>query len=177
VIKLKLQPTPKLLLQDCPFLASLDANCRRDLTGDSSVDSMDNGLAPYRDWQDSAVTIRAAEEDSGSMLLRAKVSIVGSEPGIWRLLEIDPSLTLDRIHDILQTAVGWRDSHLHSFTDTDPYVRLCAINGVVREPRRWVPPDLLEDNDGAFPETDWTLGQILTAEPGPLFYEYDFGDG
>jgi hypothetical protein len=111
------------------------------------------------------------------MLLRLKVSIEGSVPAIWRLLEIDPSLTLDRVHEILQTAVGWRDSHLHSFTDTDPFVRLRAVNGIVREPRRWVSADLLEDSDEDLPETDWTLGQILTAESGPLFYEYDFGDG
>lgn len=111
------------------------------------------------------------------MLLRMKVFIVGSEPAIWRLLEIDPSLTMDRVHEVLQTAVGWRDSHLHSFTDTDPYVRLRAVNGIVREPRRWVPLDLMEDSDNDLPETAWTLGQILTPVSGPLFYEYDFGDG
>ncbi|MDF2049577.1 plasmid pRiA4b ORF-3 family protein [Arthrobacter sp. Cr_A7] len=35
----------------------------------------------------------------------------------------------------------------------------------------------MEDNDDDLPETDWTLGQVLTPESGPLFYEYDFGDG
>lgn len=128
-------------------------------------------------WQDSAVTIGAAKGVPAPMLLQVKVSIVGSEPTIWRLLEIDASLTIDRVHGVLQTAVGWRDSHLHSFTDTDPYVRLRAVNGIVREPKRWVPQDLLEDDERALPETDWTLGQILTPESDPLFYEYDFGDG
>lgn len=125
------------------------------------------------------MTIRAAEENSGSLVLRVKVSIEGSEPAIWRLLDIDPALTLDNVHEILQTAVGWRDSHLHSFTDTDPYVRLRAVNGHVREPRRWVSQDLLDDNDNDddLPETDWTLGQILAPGSGPVFYEYDFGDG
>jgi hypothetical protein len=122
------------------------------------------------------VTIRAADEDPESVLLQVKVWIVGSEPAIWRLLDIDPSLALDRVHEVIQTAVGWRDSHLHSFTDTDPFVRLRAVNGHVREPRRWVPVDLLEDSDDDLPETDWTLGQVLTPESGPLFYEYDFGD-
>ncbi|ACL42576.1 plasmid pRiA4b ORF-3 family protein (plasmid) [Pseudarthrobacter chlorophenolicus A6] len=122
------------------------------------------------------MTKLAAEEEPGS-LLQVKVFIVDSEPAIWRLLEIDPSLTLDRVHEILQTAVGWRDSHLHAFTDTDPYIRLRAVNGHVREPRRWVSQDLLEDNGNDLPETDWTLGQILTVESGPVFYEYDFGDG
>ncbi|MFF2317935.1 plasmid pRiA4b ORF-3 family protein [Arthrobacter sp. NPDC058097] len=114
--------------------------------------------------------------ENGSRLLRVRVSIVGSEPEIWRVLEVDSSLTLDRIHDVLQTALGWRDAHLHSFTDTDPYVRLRAVNGHVREPRRWVSEDLLEDNEGDLPETAWALGKVLTSESGPLFYEYDFGD-
>ncbi len=111
------------------------------------------------------------------MLLQVRVWIVGSEPAIWRLLEVDPFLALDRVHEVIQTAVGWRDSHLHSFTDTDPFVRLRAVNGHVREPQRWVSQDLLEDNDEDLPETDWVLGQVLTPESGPLFYEYDFGDG
>ncbi|MFJ5695107.1 plasmid pRiA4b ORF-3 family protein [Arthrobacter sp. NPDC093125] len=122
------------------------------------------------------MTIRAADENDGSVLLQVKVSIVGSEPVIWRLLEVDSSLTLDNVHNIIQTAVGWRDSHLHSFTDTDPFVRLRAVNGQVPEPRRWVSEDLLEDSDDDLPETDWRLGQVLTPESGPLFYEYDFGD-
>lgn len=123
------------------------------------------------------MTIPAAGPNSAAVLLRIKVSVVGSEPAIWRVLEVDPSLTLDRVHEVLQTAVGWWDYHLHSFADTDPYVRLRAVDGIVREPRRWVSQDLLEDNDEDLPETDWTLGQILTAESGALFYEYDFGDG
>ena len=123
------------------------------------------------------MTVRAADEGPGAVLLQVKVSIVGSEPPIWRHLEIDSFLALDRVHEVIQTAVGWRDSHLHSFTDTDPFVRLRAVNGHVREPRRWVPLDLLEDSDDDLPETDWTLGQVLTPESGPLFYEYDFGDG
>jgi hypothetical protein len=113
------------------------------------------------------VTIRAADEDPGSMLLQVKVSIVGSDPAIWRLLEIDPSLTLDRVHEVLQTAVGWRDSHLHSFTDTDPYVRLRAVNGIVREPRRWVSQDLLEDSDDDLPETAGPWARSSPRNPVP----------
>ncbi|WP_253907386.1 plasmid pRiA4b ORF-3 family protein [Arthrobacter sp. 35/47] len=106
-----------------------------------------------------------------------KVSIVGAKPAIWRLLDLDPALTLDKVHDVLQTAVGWRDTHLHSFTDTDPYKRLRAVNGQVPEPRRWVAEDLLDDFEEDLLESDYVLGQVLTAESGPLFYEYDFGDG
>jgi uncharacterized protein YidB (DUF937 family) len=110
------------------------------------------------------------------MLLRVRVSIVGSEPVIWRLLDVDSSLTLDCVHHVIQTAVGWRDAHLHSFTDTDPYKRLRPVNGEIPEPRRWVSHDLLGDDEDDLPEADWSLGQILPPGSGPLFYEYDFGD-
>jgi hypothetical protein len=38
--------------------------------------------------------MRALEGDYSSTLLRVKVSIGGSEPAIWRLLEVGSSLTL-----------------------------------------------------------------------------------
>uniref|UniRef100_UPI00138ACDAB plasmid pRiA4b ORF-3 family protein n=1 Tax=Arthrobacter sp. 35/47 TaxID=269454 RepID=UPI00138ACDAB len=123
------------------------------------------------------MTTQASQEDDGSILLQVKVSIVGAEPAIWRLLDLDPSLTLGEVHEVLQTAVGWRDIHLHSFTDTDPYKRLRAVNGQVPEPRRWVAQDLLDDFEEDLLESDYVLGHVLTAEAGPLFYEYDFGDG
>ncbi|MFP5315665.1 MAG: plasmid pRiA4b ORF-3 family protein [Actinomycetes bacterium] len=123
------------------------------------------------------MTTHASQEHEGSILLQVKVSIVGADPAIWRLLELDSSLTLDEVHDVLQAAVGWRDTHLHSFTDTDPYKRLRAVNGQVPEPRRWVSEDLLDDFEEDLLESDYVLGQALTAESGPLVYEYDFGDG
>jgi len=110
-------------------------------------------------------------------LLRLKVSLVDSDPEIWRLLEVDAALTLEQVHDVLQIAMGWRNSHLHSFTDTDPYERLRAVDGRIREPRRWTSAFVLEEDPDGLPETEWTLGQVLSEESGPLFYEYDFGDG
>ncbi len=122
------------------------------------------------------MTIGAAGESTGLMMLRVRVSVEGSEPSIWRLLDIDSSVTLDKVHEVLQAAVGWRDIHLHSFTDTDPFERLQPVDGEMPEPRRWVPHELLEDSDDDLPETHWSLGEILTPGSGPVFYEYDFGD-
>ncbi|WP_298585322.1 plasmid pRiA4b ORF-3 family protein [uncultured Kocuria sp.] len=121
----------------------------------------------------------AARTDRGRRtrdLIRLKVSLLDTDPEIWRLLELDADLTLDRVHEALQIAMGWRNSHLHLFTDTDPYQRLRPVDGEFREPRRWMTRADLEELDG-LPETEWTLGQVLTEETGPLFYEYDFGDG
>ncbi|WP_262364465.1 plasmid pRiA4b ORF-3 family protein [Arthrobacter echini] len=127
-------------------------------------------------WQDGGVMMSSVPEEPRPMILRVMVSLEGSEPAIWRLLDLDASLTLDRVHEVLQVAVGWRDAHLHSFTDTDPYQRVRPVNGISPASRRWVSQDLLEDSDGALPERDFTIGAVLTPGSGPVFYEYDFGD-
>lgn len=102
---------------------------------------------------------------------RLRVTLDASEPTIWRVLDVDPRLTLDRFHLVLQAAFGWRDSHLHDFTDTDPYAR----GGV--EPLVWTDPETIFDGpEGALNEAQAAVGEAL--EPsGMLFYRYDFGDG
>jgi hypothetical protein len=63
--------------------------------------------------------VRVAVPDLRTSIARIRVSILGSEPEIWRLLEIDSSLSLAEVHDVIQIAFGWRDSHLHAFTSSD----------------------------------------------------------
>ena len=108
-------------------------------------------------------------------LIRFKIVLMDTDPEIWRLLELDADLTLDRVHEALQVAMGWRDSHLHLFEDTDPDERLHPVEGEARMLRRWMTHEDLEELDG-LPETEWTLRQVLTEESSPLYYEYDFGD-
>ena len=108
-------------------------------------------------------------------LIRFKIVLVDTNPEIWRLLELDADLTLDRVHEALQITMGWRDSHLHLFEDMGPDERLHPVDGEVRDPRRWMTHEDREELDG-LPETEWTLGQVLTEESSPLYYEYDFGD-
>ena len=118
------------------------------------------------------------EPDSlGAGLLRVTVSVAGSDPEIWRLLELDPALTLDRVHEVLQLAFGWHAAHLHAFADADPGGGPGAGAGLLGEPRQWLTQDSLDEDLHGLLETEWTLGQVLTAESGPLLYEYDFGDG
>lgn len=37
------------------------------------------------------------------------------KPRIWRALEVPGHLTLHRLHEVLQVAVGWEDAHLYLF--------------------------------------------------------------
>jgi Plasmid pRiA4b ORF-3-like protein len=46
---------------------------------------------------------------------RVKVTLRGAKPPIWRRLEVPSGITLDRLHDCVQTAFGWLDCHLYVF--------------------------------------------------------------
>jgi hypothetical protein len=117
-----------------------------------------------------------------------KVTLQYSKPPIWRRLLVSPDTRLDELHVILQVAMPWANSHLHSFMQRfkrrDPTrqeqnammtgkgpVDWDAIRGV----RVFSDPDfeLDEVND----ESKARLDQILLQPKDKLFYEYDFGDG
>jgi hypothetical protein len=41
-----------------------------------------------------------------------KVTLRNTRPPIWRRLLVPAGLTLEMLHDVLQVAMGWCDSHL-----------------------------------------------------------------
>jgi len=48
-----------------------------------------------------------------------KVTLRDSRPPIWRRIQVRGNTSLSRLHDILQIAMGWTDSHLHEFVVND----------------------------------------------------------
>ena len=99
-------------------------------------------------------------------LFQFKVTLLCIEPAIWRRIQVH-DCTLDKLHEHIQTAMGWTNSHLHQF----------FING-----ERFGDPDLLEDDVDGFEFVDSTrmmFSEILPKEGKRLAfnYEYDFGDG
>jgi hypothetical protein len=89
-----------------------------------------------------------------------KVTLRGTRPPIWRRLEVASDLTLERLHDALQGAMGWTDSHLHAF----------VVDGV-----EYGPPDP-EWGTSVKDESRVRLARVLRAPKDRLVYQYDFGD-
>jgi hypothetical protein len=79
------------------------------------------------------------------------------EPAVIRVLDVPAGVLLPELHDILQVALGWSDSHLHQF----------VADGVTYG---------MPDTDGFDDERDET-GVPLRALPAHFTYLYDFGDG
>jgi Plasmid pRiA4b ORF-3-like protein len=48
-------------------------------------------------------------------ILRVRVDLEHAKPPIWRRLDVRSDIRLDVFHQVLQSAFGWSDSHLHRF--------------------------------------------------------------
>ncbi len=97
---------------------------------------------------------------------RVRLDLHGARPPVWRRLELPGDLTLPRLHDVVQAAMGWTNSHLHRFrTDQDPRAPYFVTHG-----------DVEEGDEGTL-EDDVRLDQLLAAAGDELWYDYDFGDG
>jgi hypothetical protein len=109
-------------------------------------------------------TTRSRAGDAPARALQLKVTLRGIAPPIWRRLLCDAGTTLDRLHSLLQVAMGWRDCHLHAFTARGmTYASHSSSLG----------PHFADDID----ESGVTVAQVLRRPGGRMRYEYDFGDG
>jgi len=92
-----------------------------------------------------------------------KITLLNSKPPIWRRIQVQ-DCTLDDLHEHIQTAMGWMNSHLHHFT-------------IGR--KLYGDLELLEDMGVEIEDSTTTrLSEILPSD-GKRFqftYEYDFGD-
>jgi len=91
-----------------------------------------------------------------------KVTLKGSKPPIWRRVLVPDTVTLAKLHQVLQFVMGWSDSHMHQFIEAGQYYGTANPDF-----------DLMEVHD----ENKYRLGQLLKKEKQSLTYEYDFGDG
>jgi len=99
-------------------------------------------------------------------LYQFKITLKEIEPPIWRRIQTR-DCTLDKLHERIQTSMGWTNSHLHQF----------KINGIL-----YGDPQLLcegfEDDPEIVDSLETRLNSVVP-EDGKRFrfeYEYDFGD-
>jgi hypothetical protein len=104
-----------------------------------------------------------------ALTYRLRVELTDIVPPVWRLVEVPSTLMLDALHPILQTAMGWTDSHLHQFSLGDPQVHWPV--------ERYLTAFDIEEGDEGVAEADVRLDELLQEPGDELRYTYDFGDG
>ena len=87
---------------------------------------------------------------------RLQVTLREVTPPVLRIIDVPADLRLDKVHEILQVAIGWANSHLHQFVIGD---------------RRYgsADPEAVADE---LDETTMSLSDL----PERFTYVYDFGD-
>ena len=48
-------------------------------------------------------------------IFQLKITLDGVTPPVWRRVLVPGGYTLDRVHRVIQYAMGWQNYHLHSF--------------------------------------------------------------
>ena len=57
----------------------------------------------------------AERGEKSAFSYQLQVLLNGSQPPIWRRLQVPGAASLDWFHAVLQVAMGWTNSHLHQF--------------------------------------------------------------
>jgi hypothetical protein len=94
-------------------------------------------------------------------VFQIKIVLKYIKPPIWRRILVEDSIKLPDFHKIIQTVMGWTESHLHQFIAQERYYG--------------------KSSEDTFGETidykNIKLKTILKYEKDKIKYEYDFGDG
>ena len=94
------------------------------------------------------------------LTLQLLVELDEVAPTVWRRILVPTGVKMARLHDMIQAATGWANSHVHAFTVGDE--RFVACFG--------------EYPEGEIDEQTVTVLQALRGQKR-FTYDYDFGDG
>jgi len=97
-----------------------------------------------------------------SYVMQFRIELLGTDPPVWRRIQISSDSTFWDLHVAIQDVMGWQDYHLHQFTFLGTEDRIGTP--LVDEPSEILP--------------GWKLrvGGYLTYGKPLALYEYDFGD-
>lgn len=102
----------------------------------------------------------AASKQPGS-IYQIKVTLAGIEPQIWRRFQVPSSISLNKLHEILQVVMGWDNCHLYQFIIDEEYYGRPEPGGF---------------DDDVQNAKKVKLGEVYQGSKTSFVYEYDFGD-
>lgn len=95
------------------------------------------------------------------IVYQLKISLGGSDPLIWRSLEVLGSTPLSDLHDMFQIAMGWQNEHFYQFVIDD----------------RCYGDTELGFGDNRIDASMVSLGELIKRPKTLFLYEYDLNDG
>jgi hypothetical protein len=92
------------------------------------------------------------------------ISLKGFSPKIWRRILVQSDLLLSDFHKIIQTSMGWTNSHLHHFIKNRKFYTLRT-----KDDDLWYEMDNVDYKK-------MKIYDLLKKNKERIIYEYDFGD-
>ena len=93
-------------------------------------------------------------------VLQLHIELRGTRPKVWRRVLVPSTITLTKLHSVIQVAFGWGHSHMHEFIASDG--------------ERYGSSDPFDAMDGVTSGEKVRLPTVLRT--ATLNYVYDFGD-
>lgn len=96
-------------------------------------------------------------------VFQIQIALKGFKPKIWRRICIPSDLLLVDFHKIIQTTMGWSNTHLHQF---------------IKDGNFYSVKDMFQDEMDCidYKKKKIRVSDLLKKEKDKLVYEYDFGD-
>jgi hypothetical protein len=126
--------------------------------GALTEDDVNSGTLRLTPLADRALRARYGVAAAGDQVAQIKVTLLDTDPPVWRRLLVPATIRLDRLDRVIQAAMGWTNSHLHMFIHP---------TGHYGTPH----PDLPVHD-----ERQATLRDLADREGDAFGYEYDLGD-
>lgn len=104
----------------------------------------------------------------GAPLYQLKITLKRFKPPIWRRVVVPGAMRLDRLHAVIQIAMGWTNSHLHQFI---------GGSGFARTYYSTPDPESAGMGSAKLNEKRYSVADLAPAAKRKFIYEYDFGDG
>lgn len=93
-------------------------------------------------------------------ILQLHIELRGTKPKVWRRVLVPNTITLTKLHSVIQAAFGWNHTHMHEFIASDG--------------ERYGSSDPFDAMEGV---TSGEKIQLMTVlRTATLNYVYDFGD-
>jgi hypothetical protein len=103
---------------------------------------------------------KALRRPGGTAILQVRIELRGTKPKVWRRVLVPQTITLLKLHLVIQAAFGWGHSHLHEFITGDG--------------ERYGTADPMYDSPDSINSENVRLTTVLRTST--LSYIYDFGD-
>ena len=102
-------------------------------------------------------------------ILQFKVTLKGTNPPVWRRIQVPGDYTFWDLHVAVQDAIGWLDCHLHQFEILNTRTRHIEYIGI--------PDEEFASEEETLPGWKVPVARLINSSNATASYLYDFGDG